>query len=117
MIFILLGIIIVEDVTKKEVVNLKPIKPKYTNCVNMKWSISKRSQLIISEYSKYTKYEESELIDFLIEDILEDKSFVEWLKKRRYQTKVNKLIFNSDCTQGDEEDEFQEKYNEEISDF
>lgn len=96
---------------------MKPIKPKYTDCVNVQWSISKRSQLIISQYAKYTKYEESELIDTLITDILEDKDFISWLKTRRYQTKVNKLIFNSDYIQGDETDEINKKDNEEVSDF
>lgn len=72
---------------------MKPIKPKYSDTVNVQWSISKRSKEIISQYSKYTKYEESELIDLLIGDILEDETFVKWLKSRRYKAKVDKLIF------------------------
>ena len=72
---------------------MKPIKPKYADTVNVKWSISKRSREIINQYSKYTRYEESELIDMLIGDILEDETFVRWLKSRRYKAKVDKLIF------------------------
>lgn len=73
---------------------MKPIKPKYSGTVNVQWSITKRSKEIISQYSKYTKYEESELIDKLINEILDDDSFVTWLKTRRYQAKANKFIFN-----------------------
>lgn len=72
---------------------MKPIKPKYADTVNVKWSISKRSREIINQYSKYTRYEESELVDMLIRDILEDETFVRWLKSRRYKAKVDKLIF------------------------
>lgn len=72
---------------------MKPIKPKYSDTVNVQWSISKRSKEIINQYSKYTRYEESELIDILIGDILEDETFIEWLKCRRYKAKVDKLIF------------------------
>lgn len=72
---------------------MKPIKPKYSDTINVKWSISKRSKEIINQYSKYTRYEESELIDMLIGDILEDESFVKWMKSKRYKAKVDKLIF------------------------
>ena len=92
---------------------MKPIKPKYSNTVNVEWSISKRSKEIISQYSKYTKYEESELIDMLISDILEDGTFVKWLKNRRYKTKSDKLIFSNNR---DMEEVANEK-DEEASDF
>lgn len=86
---------------------MNPIKPKYSDTSNVQWSISKRSKEIISQYSKYTKYEESELIDILICDILEDDAFVTWMKSRRYTTKVNKLIFGDNTVEDDtnEDDE------------
>lgn len=80
---------------------MKPIKPKYTDTVNVEWSISKRSKEIINQYSKYTKYDESELVDMVIAEIIEDSDFVDWLKNRRYTTKVNKLIFDTDGMKGD----------------
>ena len=92
---------------------MKPIKPKYSNSVNVQWSISKRSKEIISQYSKYTKYEESELIDMLISDILEDDTFVKWLKNKRYKTKADKLIFGNNR----EMEEISNEKNEEDSDF
>ena len=92
---------------------MKPIKPKYYDTVNVQWSISKRSKEIINYYSKYTKYDESELIDLLISDILEDEAFVNWLKGRRYKTRVDKFIF------GDKQqvEEMTNEENEETSDF
>lgn len=72
---------------------MKPIKPKYKDNVKAEWKISKRSELIIKNYAKYTKYEENEIIDSLILDILEDKEFVNWLNKKRYKKKINDVIF------------------------
>lgn len=92
---------------------MKPIKPKYSDTVNVQWSISKRSKEIISQYSKYTKYEESELIDILIGDILEDETFVKWLKCKRYKTKVSKLIFGDTQTM----EEITNEEDEETSNF
>lgn len=67
------------------------------------WKISKRSKQIISQYAKYTKYDEDEIVDKLIIDILEDKDFVELLKTRRYQRKIQGVIFeNSDSSMSDE---------------
>ena len=72
---------------------MKPIKPKYIDTVKTDWRISKRSKQIISQYAKYTKYDEDEIIDRLISDILVDNDFIEWLKTRRYQKKIQGVIF------------------------
>jgi hypothetical protein len=74
---------------------MKPIKPKYADTVSVEWNISKKSKAIISEYSKYTKYDEDELVNMIIEQVLEDTAFVDWLKSKRYTRKINKLIFGS----------------------
>lgn len=71
---------------------MKPIKPKYKDTVKVGWKISRRSKQIISQYAKYTKYDEDEIIDNLIKDIIEDKDFVEWLKSRRFQKKILDVI-------------------------
>jgi hypothetical protein len=95
---------------------MKPIKPKYSDTIEVKWNISKRSKEIISQYAKYTKYEESELIDKLILDILEDVDFVEWLKARRYNKKINKLIFDN-CPYNSLDEENTHEEDEENCDF
>lgn len=74
---------------------MKPIRPKYTNTVKVNWRLSKRSHEIILQYSKYTHYDESEIMEKLIDEILEDEAFVKWLKRRRYQKKTNELIFRN----------------------
>lgn len=71
---------------------MKPIKPKYRDSVKVEWKIPRRSKQIISQYAKYTKYDEDEIIDKLIQDIMEDKDFLEWLKSRRFQKKIIDVI-------------------------
>ncbi|AHF07947.1 hypothetical protein [Desulfitobacterium metallireducens] len=71
---------------------MRPVKPKYEGSVKVEWKISKRGREIIAQYSKYTKYDESELVDMILSQILDDEEFVAWLKSRRYQQKINELI-------------------------
>jgi len=75
---------------------MEPIKPKYKNFVKAEWKISKRSKQIINLYSKYTKYDESEILDKLIADILNDKEFVDWLNKKRYKKRIQNTIDSTD---------------------
>jgi hypothetical protein len=93
---------------------MKPIKPKFQGTVKVEWRISKRAKEIISEYSKYTKYEEGEIVDKLISEIIEDEDFVNWLKKKRYKKKVEELLFTGMELDGFEEVEQSE--NEVFSD-
>lgn len=87
---------------------MKPIKPKYTDTVKVDWKVSKRSKQIINQYSKYTKYDESEIIDKLITDILEDKDFVTWLQNRRFQAKIQGVIFETSFEGAENFEEVQE---------
>ena len=84
---------------------MNPIKPKYEGTVKVQWSISKKSKEIISLYSKYTRYDESEIVDKLIEDILEDKNFEVWIKNRRFKAKADRLIFGNDIAIGGDDSE------------
>ena len=95
---------------------MKPIKPKYADTVKVEWNISKKSKAIISEYSKYTKYDEDELVDMIIQQVLEDAEFFDWLKSKRYTKKINKLIFGSTEDEGDRKVDTNE-INEENCDF
>ncbi|MBX4260575.1 hypothetical protein KTC96_04970 [Clostridium estertheticum] len=87
---------------------MKPIKPKYADTIKTDWRISKRSKQIINQYSKYTKYEEDEIIDRLITDILVDNDFIGWLKTRRYQKKIQGVIFEDNETEIEEITEIKE---------
>lgn len=63
------------------------IKPKNTNKENISWKISRRTKLIVEYYAKYTEYEEDEVVDMFLQNILKDKDFVEWLGTRRSKKK------------------------------
>lgn len=73
---------------------MKPIKPKFHGAIKVDWKISKRTAEIVSEYSKYTKYDEDEIVDKILAEIIDDKEFVTWLKKKRFKKKVNELILS-----------------------
>ena len=68
------------------------MKPKYLDTTKVDWKISKKSKLIIDYYAKYTKYEESEIIDKMILEILDDSDFIQWLGKKRYKKKFDELV-------------------------
>jgi hypothetical protein len=71
---------------------MDPIKPKYSDTVKVDWKITKKNKQIISQYAKYTKYDESEIIDRLIPDLLKFDDFMEWLEGRRYKRRINKVL-------------------------
>jgi hypothetical protein len=72
------------------------IKPKNTNKENVSWKISRRTKLIVEYYAKYTDYDEAEVVDMLLQNILKDKPFIQWLEKRRSKKKIDEIIFGVD---------------------
>jgi len=72
------------------------IKPKNTNKENVSWKISRRTKLIVEYYAKYTDYDEAEVVDMLLQNILKDKPFIQWLGKRRSKKKIDEIIFGVD---------------------
>ena len=79
---------------------MRPVRPKYKDKVKVEWHISRESRLIISEYSKYTKFEEEELIEKAIHEIMEDQDFVIWLQSKRNQKRVLGLIEEAKIPEG-----------------
>ncbi len=76
---------------------MKPMKPKYRNLEKVEFVISDKSKEIIKQYSEYTKYTESEIVDHLIYEIIkEDQEFVAYLKSKRYAKKILSKIFHDD---------------------
>jgi hypothetical protein len=79
---------------------MKPIKPRFSNTIKLEIQISDVSKEILSQYAKYTKYSESEILDTLIGEIaIDDEDFVEWLSKRRNQKKIKKKILGNENQQ------------------
>lgn len=71
---------------------MKPIKPKFSEAVQVNWKISKYSQRIISEYASYTKYSEDELVDRAIAEFMDDDNFRLWLKSKRNNKRSSELL-------------------------
>ena len=69
------------------------IKPKNTNKENVFYKISHKTKLIVEYYAKYTEYDENEVVDMFLQNILKDTDFVEWLNNRRSKKKINEIIF------------------------
>lgn len=74
---------------------MKPIKPKFANLVEVKLNISDRSSEILKRYAEYTKFTESEIIERLIAEIMDDTTFVSYLMGKRNRKKIDNLIFQS----------------------
>jgi len=92
---------------------MKPILPKFSDTVKLDLDITKKTQEILCQYSKYTKYSESEIIDMIVSEIInDDKDFVEWLNTRRYNKKIKALIFEQKI-----EGDYENEETDEISDF
>lgn len=72
---------------------MKPIKPKYEEAIKVEWKISKRAKEIVVQYAKYTKYDESEVVDMVLAQIIDDENFIQWLNCRRYQKRIKEVIF------------------------
>lgn len=69
------------------------IKPKNDNKENIFYKISRKTKLIVKYYAKYTEYQEDEVVDMFLQNILKDSDFVEWLNSRRSKKKINEIIF------------------------
>lgn len=73
---------------------MRPINPKYEDTVKLVLRVSERTNEILTQYSKFTKYEIDEIInEFASEIIKDDERFVKWLGSRRYNKKIKERIF------------------------
>ena len=86
---------------------MKPIAPKFRDRVSIELNVTPKTREVLAQYSKFTKYSESEIVDQLVLEILDDdQEFVSWLKKRRYRKRIEGFIFNeTETPEGFESDE------------
>lgn len=83
---------------------MEPLKPKFSNTIKLEIRITDVSKETLSQYSKYTKFTEGEIIDYLISGIPKfDPEFVDWLKKRRFKKKAESKILSQVNRNPDEE--------------
>lgn len=72
---------------------MNPIKPLYKDTIKLEVQISHKTKEILSQYAKYTKHSESQIIDIIAAEILDDdKEFLQWLGTRRYKKKIQSLL-------------------------
>lgn len=71
---------------------MKFITPKNKNSAKVDWLISERVRAAVNNYAEYTEYTESEVVDRLLINILEDKGFLEWIKNKRNNKRIIKQL-------------------------
>jgi hypothetical protein len=70
---------------------MKFIKPKSSK-KKVTWNISENTLTILSYFSKYSQYGEEEIVDMFLENLLDDKEFVSWINKQRYNKKIEAIL-------------------------
>lgn len=73
---------------------MKYLKPK-TAKKKVTWNISEKTLTILSYYSKYSQYEEDEVVDMFMENLLTDDGFIDWINKQRNRKKIEAIL--QDC--------------------
>jgi hypothetical protein len=71
---------------------MKFIKPKNNKAENVEWLISERVRALVKVYAEYTGYSESEVVDTLLLNILDDKDFLKWIENKRNNRRVVKQL-------------------------
>lgn len=71
---------------------MKFIKPKNNNAENVDWLISERVRALVKIYAEYTGYSESEVVDTLLLNILDDKDFLKWIENKRNNRRIVKQL-------------------------
>ncbi|WP_078408871.1 hypothetical protein [Priestia abyssalis] len=80
---------------------MKFIKPKNNNSDNVDWLISERVRAIVNYYSEYTEYTESEVVDKILINLLDDEDFIEWIKNKRNNKRIIKQLEIEDLVKED----------------
>ncbi|MCM3730626.1 hypothetical protein M3196_02955 [Fictibacillus nanhaiensis] len=68
------------------------IEPRNINADKVDWLISERVRAIVSYYAEYTEYTESDVVDKLLLNILDDDKFIEWIKAKRNNKRIIKQV-------------------------
>jgi hypothetical protein len=71
---------------------MKFIEPRNINADNVDWRISEHTRAIVSYYAEYTEYTESDVVDKLLLNLLEDENFIEWIKNKRNNRRIVKQL-------------------------
>lgn len=79
---------------------MKFITPKNNKADSVEWLISERVRALVNVYSEYTGYSESEVVDTLLLNILDDKDFLKWIENKRNNRRIVKQLEIEDLVEG-----------------
>lgn len=77
------------------------IKPKNKNVDKVNWLVSERTRMIVKHYAEYTEYDESEIVDMFLRNILGDEQFIEWIKNKRNNKRIIKELELEELMKGE----------------
>jgi hypothetical protein len=84
---------VISDVIKKEVSDMKFIKPKIIKGQKVDWLISERTRAIMRYYAQYTGYNESEIANEFLVNILDDPEFGMWIQNKRDNKRILSKVY------------------------
>lgn len=58
--------------------------------------------MIVKHYAEYTEYDESEIVDMFLLNVLGDVQFIEWIKNKRNNKRVIKELDLEELMEGKE---------------
>ena len=68
---------------------------KKENKKKVSLELSTRTLAILEHYSKYTQYNQGEILDIFLLNLLEDSDFIEWVNKQRYNKKLLASLYDT----------------------
>ncbi|MFZ3588065.1 hypothetical protein ACOI1C_02070 [Bacillus sp. DJP31] len=63
------------------------------NAENVNWWVSERVRSLVKSYAEYTEYNENDVVNEFLLNLLEDKDFIKWIENKR-QSKNDKTVGN-----------------------
>lgn len=69
------------------------IKPRNIKAEKVDWRISEQSRAIVKYYAEYTEHTESDVVDTLLKNIIDDKDFIKWIQERRFNKRILSQLF------------------------
>lgn len=76
------------------------IKPKNNNATNVDWVISEQVREIVKSYAEYCEYNESEVVDMFLKNLLKDEEFLKWVDGIRNNKRMLRKMGLEDVMEG-----------------
>ncbi|KAB8136250.1 hypothetical protein F9U64_10305 [Gracilibacillus oryzae] len=68
------------------------IEPKNKNADKVDWLISEQVREIVKNYAEYCEYDESEVVDKFLKNLIDDKKFIDWVNGIRNNKRMIKKM-------------------------